>query len=139
MKDPEKKKEIDRAYKQRPDIKAKEKKRKSTPSYLQKKRESSRLYYQKHKEYYKILCQARRARLLEADGSHTLGEWEHLKAQYNWTCPCCGRREPEISLTEDHVIPLSRGGSNNIENIQPLCKECNCAKATKIIKYDIGG
>ena len=70
-----------------------------------------------------------------ATGSHTFGEWENLKAQYNWTCPCCGGKEPDIKLTLDHVIPLSKGGSNNIENIQPLCKSCNCKKLTKIIKY----
>ena len=68
-------------------------------------------------------------------GSHTWGEWENLEAQYNWTCPCCKRKEPEITLTEDHIIPLSAGGSDNIENIQPLCKNCNCKKHTKIIKY----
>lgn len=76
-----------------------------------------------------------RARKRIACGCHELCEWENLKAQYNWTCPCCGKSEPEIKLTEDHIIPLSNGGSNNIENIQPLCRSCNCKKHTKIIKY----
>ena len=77
----------------------------------------------------------RRARKRNAEGSHTYGEWERLKAQYNWTCPACGRSEPEIKLTEDHIVPLSRGGSDNIENIQPLCRSCNSKKHTKVIKY----
>ncbi len=69
------------------------------------------------------------------EGSHTSEEWEILLAQYNWTCPSCKRAEPEIKLTEDHIIPVSKGGSNNIENIQPLCPTCNGKKHTQIIKY----
>ena len=68
-------------------------------------------------------------------GFHILEEWELLKKQYGYICPACGRKEPKIKLTEDHIIPLIKGGSNYIENIQPLCKSCNCKKHTKIIKY----
>lgn len=68
-------------------------------------------------------------------GSHTLGEWCTLKAQYNFTCPCCKKSEPEVKLTEDHIIPVSKGGSDNIENIQPLCLRCNIKKFTKVVKY----
>lgn len=68
-------------------------------------------------------------------GRHTLGEWETLKAQYNWTCPCCKKSEPEIKLQRDHIIPVTKGGSNNIENIQPLCQKCNAYKWTKTVKY----
>jgi len=71
-----------------------------------------------------------------ASGSHTLYDWELLKKQYNYVCPCCNKSEPKIILTEDHIIPLSKGGSDNIENIQPLCKKCNSIKHDKIIKYD---
>ncbi|MBT9164958.1 MAG: hypothetical protein DDT23_00969 [candidate division WS2 bacterium] len=78
---------------------------------------------------------ARRARLRNAIGSHTIAEWELLKKQYGYTCPACKKSEPEIKLTEDHIIPLSRGGSNFIENIQPLCQKCNSRKSIKIITY----
>jgi len=85
----------------------------------------------------KVLMKNRKIRVkkMGCSGYHTLSDWETLKAQYDWTCPCCKKREPLIKLQEDHVIPLSKGGSDNIENIQPLCPSCNNHKHTKIIKY----
>jgi 5-methylcytosine-specific restriction endonuclease McrA len=80
----------------------------------------------------------RRAIKKRCIGSHTFADWETLKAQYNWTCanPECRKQEPEIKLTEDHIIPLIKGRSNNIENIQPLCRSCNSKKHTKIVRYE---
>lgn len=77
----------------------------------------------------------RRARKNNAEGSHTQDEWEELKKQYNYMCLCCKRKEPEIKLTEDHVIPLSLSGSDFIDNIQPLCKSCNSIKNKKELRY----
>ncbi len=77
----------------------------------------------------------RRARKQGSEGSFTNQEWQALKAFYNHTCLCCGRREPEIPLTPDHIVPLARGGGNLIGNIQPLCRSCNCAKGAKIADY----
>lgn len=74
-------------------------------------------------------------RLRVEGNSHTFGEWEILKAQYNYTCPSCSEEEPKIKLTEDHIIPLSKGGSDKIENIQPLCGSCNFKKHTNTTKY----
>ncbi len=110
--------------------------------------DKQRYYNQKNKEWRarnKEKCKIgnarrkanRRARERSAEGSFTEGEWETLKIQYNWTCPRCKKREPEINLTVDHIIPLSKGGSNWIENIQPLCLDCNKRKATKIEKYEL--
>lgn len=69
----------------------------------------------------------------KAVGNHSYQEWEELKKQHKFTCLHCKKKEPEIKLSEDHITPLSRGGSDNIENIQPLCRSCNCKKSNKII------
>lgn len=77
----------------------------------------------------------RRERIKKFGGCHSIQEWETLKSQYNWTCPCCKKQEPTIKLTRDHIIAIAKGGSDNIENIQPLCVSCNSKKSIQTIKY----
>jgi hypothetical protein len=35
----------------------------------------------------------------------------------------------EILMTQDHIIPRSRGGRNHLSNLQVMCRPCNCHKA----------
>ncbi len=44
-------------------------------------------------------------------------------------CKVCGTTE---HLTVDHVIPVSKGGTNSLENLQVLCNDCNQLKADKL-------
>ena len=61
--------------------------------------------------------------------------WELLKRMYDYTCPVCGRREPEISLTRDHIVAVSDGGTSFVENLQPLCEYCNQQKGNQYAYY----
>lgn len=62
---------------------------------------------------------------LAAAGTFTAQEWNDLKAHYGNRCLRCGVHESYRKLSVDHVTPLSRGGSNTIDNLQPLCRPCN--------------
>jgi 5-methylcytosine-specific restriction endonuclease McrA len=46
-------------------------------------------------------------------------------ARDDWTCQYCGARS---NLTVDHVVPRSKGGSSNWENIVASCAPCNRRK-----------
>lgn len=89
------------------------------------------------REYAMVCKNKRRALKLKNGGTYTLLEWEQLKLRYRYMCLCCKKVEPGIVLSADHVIPLARGGRNDIENIQPLCRGCNMRKYTKKVDYRI--
>ncbi len=78
-------------------------------------------------------CARYRARKLGSSGTHSQTEWEKLKESYGNACVCC--KDGNVKLTEDHILPLSKGGSDDISNIQPLCKPCNSRKKDKYIVY----
>lgn len=89
----------------------------------------------KMKGYNAIQKRKRKIARLGNGGTHTIVEWNELKEKYNFMCLCCKQHEPYIKLTEDHIIPISKGGRNDIENIQPLCASCNSRKLTKTMDF----
>ncbi|MFJ4926840.1 HNH endonuclease [Streptomyces sp. NPDC088736] len=67
-----------------------------------------------------------------AAGVLTATEWHEIQARYGHRCLACGTDGP---LTIDHIVPVSRGGTNTAANVQPLCSTCNTSKGTKTIDY----
>jgi 5-methylcytosine-specific restriction endonuclease McrA len=82
-------------------------------------------YHRAHPEISRARFQNYRARKLAAEGSFTPTEWLALVELHGGRCAYRGEEGP---LEVDHRIPLSRGGSNRIDNILPACRSCNAKK-----------
>jgi 5-methylcytosine-specific restriction endonuclease McrA len=105
----------------------------------EKHKEGVKKWIKTHWEKAKQYLYNSRAKRKKAKGKFTLEEWENKKREFNYKCAMCGISEKEllnktgIGLTVDHIIPLSKGGTNNIQNIQPLCLKCNRIKNNKCL------
>lgn len=64
--------------------------------------------------------------------THSTYEWIALKDVIG-CCVRCG--EVEVELVKDHIKPIYQGGSDGIENIQPLCRCCNSSKGPESIDH----
>ena len=93
-------------------------------------REDMRRWQQENREYSNLLSRIKKQRR-RAAGTLTVEDWELVLDVYGQACLACGKDE----VTIDHVIPVSRGGPNEISNVQPLCGFCNTSKGTKTIDY----
>lgn len=65
--------------------------------------------------------------------AHTYTDWRSKLADYGMRCAYCGihkRETPEKRLFRDHVNPVTRGGTDHIENIVPACWTCNGRKGS---------
>jgi hypothetical protein len=89
----------------------------------------AKAYHKAHPEIGRAAAHRRRC----AIGKFTAAEWRQLIQYYKNTCLCCGRSD--VPMTPDHVIPISKGGTGFIENIQPLCLKCGLRKNAKHIDY----
>ncbi len=63
-------------------------------------------------------------------GSHTFEEEQELMKKFDNTCAYCSKKADGI----DHVIPIRRGGTNDIKNILPCCYSCNSLKKNRTLE-----
>lgn len=55
----------------------------------------------------------------------------------NYTCVECGaKKEDGATLHIDHIIPVSKGGTDELDNLQTLCSDCNLNKSDVIQNGD---
>lgn len=92
--------------------------------------EARRNWAKRNNEKLKAMKKARQMREANAPGSHTELEWVAVKEAQHGQCAevDCHR----TLLTKDHIIPLIMGGSDDIENIQGLCRPHNSRKSRQV-------
>jgi hypothetical protein len=63
-------------------------------------------------------------------------EWEQLKSQTfkrdSYSCVYCSRSDKKLHC--DHIVPISRGGTNDLSNLATACERCNTSKGARTLK-----
>lgn len=81
-------------------------------------------------ESIRVRAANRRARLKQAKGSHTTTDVLDLLALQKYKCAACAC-SIKSGYHVDHIVAISRGGSNDRLNLQLLCRRCNLSKHAK--------
>lgn len=77
----------------------------------------------------------RRMMVARRIGRHSTQQWKQLVSSVGGVCVRCGSDGP---LEKDHIVPVSRGGSDGIDNLQPLCIRCNRVKGATVFAVEAG-
>lgn len=140
-----------RAVNAKPEVR--ERKRKWSAANRQRLNASALIWYHKHREEclvrtrlwqkanpervritHAAAMNARRARKRQATGVHTAAQWFARVEFWGWRCRYCRVELDAFSLTKDHMIPLSKGGSEWPSNLVPACQQCNQHKRCRNFK-----
>lgn len=73
----------------------------------------------------------RRGRVRNAEGTHTIADIRAQHARQKGRCYWCGKAVGK-AYHVDHIVPLSRGGSNWPDNLVIACPQCNLSKGNKL-------
>lgn len=100
-------------------------------------KERNRRWASRNPERVRIKGQKRRARIKKLKNSLTELEYLNILKLFDNSCAYCNITEEEhireykTRLHQDHIIPLSEGGSYTASNIVPACVSCNSSKSNK--------
>jgi 5-methylcytosine-specific restriction endonuclease McrA len=124
-------KEYSKRYRKLPEAKKKlsvnqRKWRETHPEYN---RERLSKWQKENPEKVRKISHDRRAKIANCEGTYTIEEINELFAWQRGDCYYCGEfLYIDYPYHIDHVIPISRGGPNSIENIVLACPHCNISK-----------
>lgn len=109
--------------------------RRSYAKHADKRRAESRVASKRYRERMRgtpeqierdrLRAERRRARKAQVPDTLTGAEWDTICRRFKQRCAYCGRLR---KLTQDHVIPISKGGAHSADNVVPACRPCNSSK-----------
>ncbi|WP_292636846.1 HNH endonuclease signature motif containing protein [Mesorhizobium sp.] len=73
----------------------------------------------------------RKARVRNAEGSHSGADVEAILKSQKYKCAYCPANLRHTGHHVDHIIAVSRGGSNKRSNLQATCPKCNMSKSDR--------
>ncbi len=98
----------------------------------ERKRESNRAWLAANPGYRAAQTRRYQGVKVAAGPAYTRVDWQRYLDLFGERCLACGS---DAKITADHVIPLSKGGPNTIDNIQGLCQLCNSSKGVNTHDY----
>lgn len=87
----------------------------------------SKLYRNRHRQYS---AQRRAVQASVPINDFTEDDWSKILESFDKKCSYCGRR---TKLEQEHIVPITKGGSHTMTNIIPACKSCNSSKRQRLL------
>lgn len=127
----ERKAEMDRAYRTKNGERLLARKRAYAAANRRREAERARAWHAANPERHRANLLRRRSRERAAEGEHTAQDIKEQYERQRGQCHWCGVKVGD-TYHIDHVVPLSRGGSNWPENIVIACPSCNLSKHDRL-------
>jgi HNH endonuclease len=127
----------DKEYRDRPEVKAYQRayQPRWNATHPEKRLEYERRYIENNREKVNAKVKRRSQRKRAAKGHCSEDQWQDRIDFYGRRCYLCGcdwDALPKGQKHQEHVIPVSRGGTNWPSNFRPACGKCNSIKHDKM-------
>lgn len=90
----------------------------------------SRAWFKAHPSVRRAAVLRYRGHKAGNGGKLTAADWRRILEAHGHKCAFCG---VDGKLEADHIVPVSKGGPSDPENIQPLCRRCNVRKGNRVL------